>query len=41
MRVGTWTWRVAALLLAFASLSLAQPAAYAQFGPLSAYPRAG
>src|SRR5947209_5030745 len=30
MRVGTWAWRVAALLLTFAPMSLAQPAAYAQ-----------
>ena len=30
MRVGTWAWRVAAALLTFARMSLAQPAAYAQ-----------
>src|SRR6516165_1068629 len=30
MRVGTWAWRVAAALLTFAPMSLAQPAAYAQ-----------
>src|SRR5262244_773547 len=30
MRVGTWAWRFAALLLTFAPISLAQPAAYAQ-----------
>jgi tripartite-type tricarboxylate transporter receptor subunit TctC len=30
MRVGSWSWRVAAALLTFAPLSLAQPAAYAQ-----------
>src|SRR5215831_14529099 len=30
MRVGTWAWRVAALLLTFAPMSLAQPAANAQ-----------
>jgi tripartite-type tricarboxylate transporter receptor subunit TctC len=30
MRVGTWTWRVAAAVLTFAPLSLAQPTAHAQ-----------
>ena len=30
MRVGTWAWRFAALLLTFAPMSLAQSAAYAQ-----------
>ena len=30
MRVGTWAWRFAALLLTFAPTSLAQSAAYAQ-----------
>ncbi|MBV8289652.1 MAG: hypothetical protein JOZ35_22295, partial [Hyphomicrobiales bacterium] len=30
MRVGTWAWRIAAVLLTFALMSLAQPAAYAQ-----------
>src|SRR5215831_15493478 len=30
MRVGTWTWRIAAAILTFAPLSLAQPTAHAQ-----------